>query len=266
MPLSSRPPKASWAITIFLIILFCLGCNEDTSNPSDGDLDALDGDADSEYATEEESESLEDAETGDQDLEQEDAIACDFTDPYCDGEDILSCVDGSESRTTCEDGSYCNYAACQESTVVFPIDAGFHTERSEWWYYTGHLSQGDHRWGFEVTIFQYDMQALFDMPGDGYMCHVAITDKQAGEHYHTDSLALNPITWTIDPYILELDNCRFELGGDGRDHIYGIIPEGKEKDDKASPWEIELSFEPQKRVTLHGGDGIIPMSAAGGTS
>lgn len=234
-----RPAVFSLFLLISLVLIS--GCAEDSSGTSDGGFASEGGDEDS-------------------------PGECNLTETVCDGNDVLTCVDGLEDRTPCEDGSYCNYGECLNTAVLFPEDAGYHADRSEWWYYTGHLSDGAHRWGFEVTIFQYDIEASYGIPGYGYMCHVAITDKEAGEHYHIDSMSLIPETWTDSPIVLELDNCLFLLGGDGKDHITGHIPEGREKDGKASPWKIDLSFDPQKKPAFHGGDGIIPMGDFGGSS
>lgn len=187
--------------------------------------------------------------------------------PVCDGETVVSCGDGAFLRTPCGADTYCNHGACTPTSIAFPRDAGFHAERSEWWYYTGHLeAAGSKRFGFEITIFQYDMRTGLGLDSMGYMCHVGVTDEGAGEHFHYDSLALEHMEWTNAPFVLELDQCRFEAGGDGNDHIVGIIPLNGEKDHKASPWRIDLDVSPTKRVARHGGDGIIPMAASGGTS
>lgn len=192
-----------------------------------------------------------------------DGESCDFTEARCEGNARLACTNTQLQRTPCDAGTYCNFGQCQDATITFPKDAAPHNDTTEWWYYTGHITDGQGQWGFEVTIFQYDLGGTVGM---GYMCHVAVTDKSAKVHYHQDDITLKRGVWNSDPIELEVKNCHFWLGGDGRDHISAKIPEGKEKDGLASPWEIELSFEPQKRPVLHGGDGIIPMSDAGGTS
>jgi len=74
------------------------------------------------------------------------------------------------------------------------------------------------------------------------------------------------VAWTASPIVLEVDACRFELGGDGRDHVRGVIPDGREKDGKPGPWAVDLVLEPGKRPARHGTDGIIPMADTGGTS
>ena len=159
-----------------------------------------------------------------------------------------------------------NSQSNDESNINLSKDSSFHKELSEWWYYTGHLNRDEARWGFQVTIFQYDLEESFGIQGFGYMCHVAVTDKIEKEHYHNNTFSITPQKWQAEPPILEVDDCYFELDGDGRDHIIARIPEGQEKDGKASPWQLDLTFEPQKKAVLHGGDGIIPMGNAGGTS
>jgi len=240
-------------VLVFMLLIFslCTACSDSADEGVDGDTDIIDGDT----------------ETIDGDTEAEaEKEVCTYDTPFCDGEDVMKCADGVETRESCQSGTYCNYGECQTSTVTFPEDAGIHAENTEWWYYTGHVTDGITEWGFEVTVFQYDLEKSFEMEGYGYMCHVGITDKTAGEHYHTDTFHTSTKTWTNDPIELDLWNCHFYIGGDGKDHVIGVIPEGKEKDGKASPWQVDLRFDPEKRATLHGGDGIIPMSTAGGTS
>jgi len=195
-----------------------------------------------------------------------DADPCGGVAPACDGEVRVACEGGTTVRVPCGDDAYCNGGECVPTSIRLPRDAGPHTDRTEWWYYTGHLADGDRRWGFEVTIFQYDFIELFQTEGLGYMCHVAVTDKTAGEHYHRDVIDLKTTEWTSDPIVLEVADCRFEIGGDGRDHVVGEIAAGWEKDGKASPWRIDLEVEPTKRVVRHGTDGVIPMADTGGTS
>ncbi len=199
------------------------------------------------------------------------AISCETVDgdpaaAYCDGDTVVSNVDGTEVRDDCGEGRFCNAGQCVVTGVAFPDDSGFHADRCEWWYYTGHLNGGGREYGYEVTIFQYDYKVFFGTPGVGYMCHVAVLDATGGVHYHYDTFALSNTEWTNDPFVLEVDNCRFEMDGQGNDHIVGIIPEDGEKNGLASPWVIDLTLEPQKRATRHGGDGFIPMADTGGTS
>ncbi len=200
-----------------------------------------------------------DGETATDSSDQE--IACDGTEPFCNKNELVTCVDGKQTSTACEEMTFCNAGACQAVDISFPEDAAFHNYRTEWWYYTGHLTDGTGKWGFEVTIFQYNMTIL-----KGYMCHVGITDEIAAEHYHRDQFVVVPAKWSKSPIEFVVGACRFELGGDGNDHIVATIPKGQEKDGLASPWKLDLTLTPTKKPVFHGGDGLIPMADGGGKS
>jgi len=190
-----------------------------------------------------------------------DAGACTQQEPRCEGEVVVTCENGQETHTPCGAGTFCNYGACATSRVHLPKDAAPHDCKTEWWYYTGHVADGDQKYGFEVTIFKYNLSVF-----KGYMCHVAVLDATAGVHYHTDEVTPLPDVWTSSPIVLGVGSCRFELGGLGHDRFQGAIAKGKEKDNKGAPWTIDLKVDPQKRPALHGDGGYIPMSNAGGTS
>ena len=194
-------------------------------------------------------------------------LACPAT-PVCQDNDVLTCVAGQGQLQPCGTDAYCNRGACVATTIVLPRDAAPHKETSEWWYYTGHIQDGEQKWGFEVTIFQADVKAMLnlDTGGYGYMCHVAVTDITGDTHYQHETISLQPTVWQLLPIVLEVDECHLELSGDGRDHIRALIPQDKETHGKASPWTLDLTMAPQKRATRHGGDGIIPMSTNGGSS
>ena len=160
---------------------------------------------------------------------------------------------GGEDDETCPGGA----ARC----IRFPEDAAPHEDRTEWWYYTGHLNDGDSDWGFQVTIFQFRLETMLF-----YMCHVALIDEEAGEHLHVDTMEGYTTTWTTAPIELEVSNCLLLIGGDGRDRIVGTIPEGLERDGHVGEWSVDLDLEPTKDVTFHGDNGIISMSPSGGES
>ena len=177
--------------------------------------------------------------------------------PVCDGDTIVGCLAGQETRTPCASPAYCNFGGCVESEVHLPRDAAPHKNITEWWYYTGHVSDGVHSWGYQVTIFQ----ALISKASSSfaYMCHVAVSDLVGGVHYHIDSISVTPTQVGSDPVLVAVDNCSIQLGGDGHDHIRGIIPEGKEKDHHPGSWTVELDLVPQKHPAMHGGKGIEEM-------
>lgn len=195
------------------------------------------------------------------------ALPCPAT-AVCQDNDVLTCASGQGQLQPCGTDAYCNRGVCVATTIVLPRDAAPHKDLSEWWYYTGHITDGDQKWGFEVTIFQADVKAMLnvDTGGYGYMCHVAVTDIAGDTHYQHETISLQPAIWQALPIVLEVDECHLELDGDGHDHIVAQIPQGMETWGKATPWTIDLTMEPKKRVTRHGGDGIIPMSTGGGSS
>jgi predicted secreted hydrolase len=248
-------------LLVFLTIVAALGlaaCGDGAGVASDAGTDA-DSDADSDSDTDSDTDADTDTDTD----ADPDAGAGDCTgaEPFCDGETVVSCDAGVQAHTPCGDGTFCNYGACEESAVVFPDDAAPHDNKAEWWYYTGHVSEGGQAYGFEITIFKYQLTVF-----QGYMCHVAVLDATAGVHYHNDEISVLPGTWESAPIDLEVGSCHMVLDGAGHDHVVAEIGNGKEKDGLADPWSLDLSFDPQKRPARHGDGGFIPMSDAGGTS
>jgi predicted secreted hydrolase len=180
----------------------------------------------------------------------------------CDGEAVLTCPSGYEVRTQCSDKTFCNYGECLFAALTLPYDARPHNDaKSEWWYYTGHLATPSGKpFGFQVTIFQYNVSSASNM---GYMCHAAVTDETAKSHEFTEGITLEYVKWRSEPVLLEVLDCRIEIGPGG-DHITANIP------DSANPgknlYVIDLVVKGQKRAAMHGNDGIIPMALTGETS
>lgn len=169
----------------------------------------------------------------------------------------------------CAVGTYCNHGQCIMSNVSMPMDAAPHDCRIEWWYYTGHLTDGESEWGFEIALFEQRISDLLPgIPNDGmgYMCHVAMVDEGSKDHFYFENGSFEPAQWSSDPIDLHVLNCHLEIGGDGHDRIRGLIPEGEEGNGDAGGWGFDLTLDAEKRLTPHGGDGIIAMSDAGGDS
>lgn len=188
--------------------------------------------------------------------------------PFCDGNTAVVCQGGRDVSTDCGEQAYCNSGSCVESGFVLPGDAAPHENVIEWWYYTGHLSNDDHRFGFEISLFQQRMEDLlgFTVPDAeefGFMCHVALLDKDLGEHFYTQGITTFPTEWTQDPLVLDVLNCRLELSGDGHDRIVGLIPAGEEGRGDPRSFSFDLQVDTTKPVAHHGTDGIIPMAFGG---
>ncbi len=81
----------------------------------------------------------------------------------------------------------------------FPRDHFSHTNyQTEWWYYTGNLHGADgHRYGLELTFFRQAVhlpkqaaasESLAWRPDQIYLAHLAFSDIDGGEFYHTERL------------------------------------------------------------------------------
>jgi predicted secreted hydrolase len=86
--------------------------------------------------------------------------------------------------------------------LSFPADHGPHPGyRTEWWYYTGHLSDSHrHRFGFQLTFFRNRLKPPADRqswphPSSAwrtdqlYLAHAALTDITGGRHLQAERIA-----------------------------------------------------------------------------
>jgi hypothetical protein len=86
--------------------------------------------------------------------------------------------------------------------LSFPSDHGSHPDyRTEWWYYTGNLTDGGHRrFGFQLTFFRSGLQPpghRSDWPEPAsswrtdqiYLAHAAISDITGGRHLQAERMA-----------------------------------------------------------------------------
>ncbi len=80
----------------------------------------------------------------------------------------------------------------------FPRDHGAHERfRTEWWYYTGHLTAADgRRFGFELTFFRRGIppDQIQTLPSKWsiqqlYLAHFALTDLSTGRFYYADKVS-----------------------------------------------------------------------------
>lgn len=244
--------RLSLAASLILALAFAPSCDENQSaNPEDTSTPT--GDT---------------LETVDQDLAPPIEAGCTEETTWCEGNVSFSCVGGKVITNDCGTKGYCNFGQCVASAFELPKDGAPHNNIIEWWYYTGHVKDDTHDFGFELALFQQDLENLLGKPVPpsqrfGFMCHVAILDKTKGQHAYTQGIATKYGSWSADPIVLETLNCHVELSGDGHDHIVGSIPEGEEKKGLPGEWRFDLDVDSIKPVAHHGIDGLIPMSVAG---
>jgi len=73
--------------------------------------------------------------------------------------------------------------------VELPRDDGPHDRLTEWWYYTGHLRDGDGgRWGFEYVIFRAE-RGGFPV---SWASHLALTDETANTFHYAQRAEIGP--------------------------------------------------------------------------
>jgi predicted secreted hydrolase len=138
----------------------------------------------------------------------------------------------------------------------FPIDHAAHPDfRTEWWYYTGHLSTAQGRtFGFQLTFFRHSLRrpdktrrsrwALHTL----YFAHFAVTDEEGGtfrfqEKVSRGSLGLagaetgRYLVW-VEDWSARLEGQSFRLKA-GREDM-----------------GLDLTLVPRKRPVIHGRDGV----------
>jgi predicted secreted hydrolase len=151
---------------------------------------------------------------------------------------------------------------------VFPRDHGSHDRfRTEWWYYTGHLTAGDgRRFGYQLTFFRrgVDNEAVRTNPSQWairqlYLAHAAISDLRQGRFRYAEKISRAGLgkagaetgqlrVW-IDRWITE-----------------AARPEHPQQHLKASTddFSLDLMVTPEKPPIVHGEQGISRKGSAFG--
>ena len=151
--------------------------------------------------------------------------------------------------------------------VVLPADDAPHDRLTEWWYYTGHLSDtGGGRYGFEFVIFRAERGGL----PVSWASHLALTNETDG------TFAYAQRTW-IGPSVDDSSAGRFDLaipggagtpawamaGGDGHDVLDAATGAGEAS--TGAGFALQLSLASAGPVALHDTDGWIDFGPAGGS-
>ena len=146
----------------------------------------------------------------------------------------------------------------------FPRDHGAHAEyRTEWWYYTGHLTTASgRRYGFEVTFFrvgvtppapkqtEWDLQQV--MPA-----HFAITDVKARRFRYYEKLN------RVSPYTAGAMEDRLDVFNEA--WAVTTNPDGSWRLVAAQGGDaIDLTLRSRKAPALHGENGISVKAAGVG--
>lgn len=140
----------------------------------------------------------------------------------------------------------------------FPRDHGSHPEfRTEWWYFTGNLADGEgRRFGFKLTFFR----SALAPPGEGLegrtplaanqliLAHFALSDFRGRGHKTWERLgrtAFGQAEAAEDRMFVRLGEWTLEMEEDGRLTLRALAEGGG----------IDLRFTPAKPFVIHGRDG-----------
>lgn len=144
----------------------------------------------------------------------------------------------------------------------FPRDHFSHPEyQTEWWYYTGNLRAADgHRFGFELTFFRQALdlpQSIADSsdgtwrPDQIYLAHLALSDIDGGEFYHTERLnRAGPGLAGVDSGQQRYWNGNWQVRwistATGKQELHAVCRR----------FTLQLDLAPEKPVVLHGRNGV----------
>ena len=154
----------------------------------------------------------------------------------------------------------------------FPKDHGVHaTYKTEWWYYTGHLTAENKKtYGYELTFFRTatlpadaTLPTLTNwLPKAFVLAHFALTDVDANRFVFQSKFdRVNPYkqAFSTQPFGVALSNWQLTTVGSinhGKDPIVRLqatIPEGTKNPQSVA---IDLTLTPTKPMVIHGKNGV----------
>lgn len=123
---------------------------------------------------------------------------------------------------------------------------------TEWWYYTGHMFDGDgNRYGFEFVVFQVQRG---NFPAF-YASHFAVSDNPSGTFAYDQKSGFDGLVETDRGFHLRLDDWEMQ-GFDGNDRLRASM----------DGYEFDLSLSTDRDPVLHNrGTGYMEIALAGGS-
>ncbi|MFL5681422.1 MAG: lipocalin family protein [Chloroflexota bacterium] len=161
--------------------------------------------------------------------------------------------------------------------VVLPRDDAPHHRLTEWWYYTGHLSDdAGGRWGFEYVVFRAERGGL----PVSWASHLAITDESGNRFAYAQRSEIGPQVdhSTSDTFDFAITGADPALpagsrpiawtmaGGNGQDTLHaganasevlGTAP--------GTAFVLNLDINDLRGPVLHDRDGWVDFGPAGGS-
>jgi predicted secreted hydrolase len=152
--------------------------------------------------------------------------------------------------------------------LLFPADHGPHPEfRSEWWYYTGNVANGDgRRFAFQLTFFRFALSPRATVRSSAwasnqiYMAHFTVTDIAHGRFHAAERFsraALDLAGASAAPFRVWLGS--WQAGS--RD---GFFPQRLRAEDGG--YAIDLRLDQRKPLVLNGDAGFSRKSAGAGNA
>jgi predicted secreted hydrolase len=152
--------------------------------------------------------------------------------------------------------------------VVFPRDDGPHDRMTEWWYYTGHLSDADDdgQWGFEYVIFRAE-RGRFPVT---WASHLAITDETGARFTYAQRSEIGPQVdrsraGGFDLSLLGGGATRWEMRGTGGVHHLTARSDAGETAGDAASIALDVELRSGGVPVLHDTDGWVDFGPAGGS-
>jgi predicted secreted hydrolase len=147
----------------------------------------------------------------------------------------------------------------------FPRDHAAHPDyQTEWWYYTGHLRNGQRTFGYELTFFQVGIDPELKKSRSAwvlhtlYFAHFTVTDENRNRFRVTESVsrpALGMAGSETARYHAWIHDWSAELLPDDRTHRLRAAGPG---------FAIALDLTPQKPPVIHGFGGVSQKAAGRG--
>jgi predicted secreted hydrolase len=159
-------------------------------------------------------------------------------------------------------------------TFSFPRDHGSHPGyRTEWWYYTGHLTTAQgRRFGYELTFFRFGLR-----PGDPqptptqskwrgnqvYPAHFAITDVAGDSFFYVERFAREGLgmgSAAEGKLDVRADDWTLTGAPQGRADLERMVLHASDRDASGTN-AIDIVQVPEKGPAVHGRGGISQKSA-----
>jgi len=166
--------------------------------------------------------------------------------------------------------------------ILFPADDAPHDRLTEWWYYTGHLTDAqDRRFGFEYVIFRAERGAF----PVSWASHLALTDEAGGTFLYAQRSEVGPgvdrsaseaglsLSVTGDPLATAAAGAPWTMAREGE--VDRLVAEAREGEvhvggqpraagtPPGTPFRLDLRLTTDKPPALHDRDGWIDFGPAG---